>query len=507
MATAISEMKVDLNTGFQTQNSPTPAMPSLKQQTARGVKWLAGASLLQKVLSVGTTVILARILEPSVFGLFSLAFVAIDALGLFKSMGFDSALIQRKDNIEKAAGTAFFIIPVLGILMFFILTVSAPYIGGFLNSREVIPVMRCLGLIFIFSCFCMVPKALLQREMQFSKVALAETAGAVCYSAVSVALALSGWGIWSLVIGYLTKTIVSGVAVWSFAQWRLRWGFDTKIAVEMFHFGKFLFLSGLVWFLRTNLNNILVGKLLGVTALGLYAIAFNISHFFVDYLGLKVNQVVYPAYSRLQNELNKLRQAVLQTNKYLSVIVIPFGVFLFLLSGEFLRVVYGEEWTDAAGVLRFLAWAGIFNGLPVSFGAALLACGRAKLSFCLISLQVVLFLGLIAPLAKLLGINGVGIVVTFAGLVSFIATVIFIVRILKVRIKEIYWSFHPALMAAFVMALVIIFLKPYLLHYRTGFFLYCNFAFLFFLSAGIYFAALLRLDRKIAKEFKSLLFS
>ena len=114
---------------------------NLKKQTVNGIKWQVGVSFLQKVISFVTTIILARILGPSNFGLFALALVIVGAFGLFKSMGIESALIQRKDNIKLAADTAFYIIPVLGILLYLFLNFSAPIIGKLLDNKEIISVI------------------------------------------------------------------------------------------------------------------------------------------------------------------------------------------------------------------------------------------------------------------------------------------------------------------------------------------------------------------------------
>lgn len=482
-------------------------MTTLKQQTARGVKWLLGSSFIQKALSVVTMVVLARILSPSVFGLFALAFVAIDALGLFKSMGFDSALIKRKENIEKAANTAFFIIPLLGLVLFLIMNVSAPYIGRFLNSQEVAPVMRVLGLIFIFSCFSMVPKALLQKDMRFARVASAEVGGAIVYSVVAISLALSGFGVWSLVVGYLAKTVIVMITIWHFAKWKPQFMFDKTIALEMFHFGKFLFLGSSVWFLKMNLDNLLVGKLLGITALGLYVIAFNIANFSADYLGSKVAKVVFPAYSKLQHDLNNLRSAVLKTLKYISLIAIPFSTTLFLLNREFLSFIYGSRWVDAASTLKILAWAGTFNVLPVAFGAVFLVCGKPKFVFSVITLQVALFFIFLAPAAKMFGINGIGVVVTLSGLIALLIISIYAMRLISLSLKQIYYSLRPSLISSLLMTLVIIFLKEIILRYQIIFFLRFNFILILIPALAVYTFSLFKIENTLFKEIKKLAFA
>src|SRR3990172_12651684 len=126
-------------------------MSSLKSKTISGIKWVFSASIVQRIILFAGTVILARILSPADFGLFALAFVLIDAFQIFKSLGFDSALIRRKDDIEKACNTAFFLIPAMGLVLFAILFFFAPIGARWLNNPQVAPIVRTLALVFVIS--------------------------------------------------------------------------------------------------------------------------------------------------------------------------------------------------------------------------------------------------------------------------------------------------------------------------------------------------------------------
>jgi len=487
------------------ENIKIPKILSLTQQTANGVKWAVGASFFQKSLSFGTMIILARILNPSIFGLFALAFVAIDGLGLFKSMGFDSALIQRKDNIEKAANTAFFIIPALGILLFIILAVSAPYIGNFLNSQEAIPVMRALGLIFVFSCFSMVPKALLQKEMRFAKLALFETISAVIYSLVSISLALSGFGVWSLVIGYLAKTMMVMVLVWYFSKWKPRWQFDKKIAKQMFHFGRFVFLSSLVYFLRMNLDNVLVGKFLGVAMLGVYALSFSISNMLIDHISGKMERVIYPAYSKKQNDTIDLKNAFLEVLKVVSFIALPFTFFLYLLRTELIYTIYGSKWLEVIPIIQILIWSGLFRMLATSAGALFMAKGKPQYGFWLMSLQVLIFLIFIVPFSRLFGVKGVSIVVTSGVLLNTYLIFILLKKLLKLGFIEVCSKIKLPLIATLLMSIGILITKWFMVNV---FFINNHGAILavsLFVALGGYVFFITKIDRQFIARSKVLI--
>lgn len=480
-------------------------MSELKRQTVSGAKWLTFSGFLQKGIQMAGTIVLARILSPAEFGLFALAFIAIDALTLFKSMGFDSALVQRRDNFERAANTAFFIIPLLGLILYFILFLSAPLVGRFMNNQEVIGPIKALGIIFIISCLGKVPLVIIERNMQFKQASIIEIIVALVYSATAIILAILGMNVWSLVIAYILKTIIQNIIFWRISGWRPRLEFDKKIALEMFHFGKFLLLGGFIWFFKSNLDNLLVGKLLGVTALGLYAIAFNIANFGADYFGGRIYRVTFPAYSKLQTDLYDLRNAALKVLKHVSLFALPLGIGLFLLNKEFLRFVYGDKWVGATNVLKILAWAGIFNTLPAGLGGIFMACGKPKIGFWITSLQVAIFFAFITPMAKLFGLNGVGMVVSISAFTAFLISITSAKKILSMNIREIYLSLRPALFSSMWMGIGIILLKNLFLQYKVDFTYFYSFIIYAIFALAIYTFSLFKFERRVFKEIKEVI--
>lgn len=479
-------------------------MTTLKQQTVSGIKWLVGSSFLQKGIQLAGTVVLARILGPSQFGLFALAFVAIDALGLFKSMGFDSALIQRKDDIEKAANTAFFIIPLLGIALYAVLFFAAPFIGKFLNNQEVIPVVRALGIIFVISCFGKVPAALMEKRMQFKQVSIIEIGTAVIYSVSAITFALLKFGVLSLVYAYILKTLYQNTLTFIYAKWYPRFQFDKRIALEMFHFGKYLFLGGIIWFLKMNLDNILVGKILGVTSLGLYAIAFNIANFGSDYFGSRVYRVIIPAFSRIQGNKEDLKKAFLKTTKFASVFAFPFCMSLFVFGDILIRLLYGTKWVDAIPILRILAFAGLFNTLPVALGPLFIASGLTRATFWFSIIQVTSFFIFIMPAANLFGLSGVAFVVAFSQLISLLIYMPFTLKLIAANWKDVIDSLKPGIISSLVFVFMGIIAKSIFLN-KPGYYVFC-------INAGLalglaligFFLSLYLVDRKISFEIKGM---
>ena len=476
-------------------------MITLKQQTVSGIKWTFAASLAQRILSFGATVILARILTPADFGLFALAFVMIDGFSIFKSLGFDSALVRRKEDISKAANTAFFLIPAMGLSLFLILFLLAPIGAKFLNNPSVANIIRALSIIFVISCFGKVPQTILYRDMKFKYKSIAEVSATAVYVLTAVALALSKHGVWSLVVAYILKNIVQISIEWYFSGWRPKLEFDKTIAWDMFHFGKYVLAGAIIWFLYTNLDNIIVGKFLGVTMLGFYAIAMNTSNILNDYLLGKVGFIMYPAYSKVQEDPEDMKRVMLKALKYISILIMPFSFCLFIFAPDILRFVFGQKWLPATNILRILAFVGMFRSLGSAIWPIFLARGKSKADFQVGLAHVVIYFTLVIPLAIKFKLIGAGIAVLLAAIIAFIIGVIRVKNIIHIRTIVLIEAISPALLCSLAMAVIVLITRHLMamkeLHY--SFFLYGS------LAAVIYVTGTYLMNRNILRDIKEVI--
>lgn len=481
-------------------------MGSLKKQTVSGFKWVFAFSISQKFLSFCTSVVLARILMPADFGLFALAFVLIDGFGLFKNLGIGQALIQRKDEVEEASDTAFIILPLVGFLLFVLLYALAPFGAQLLGNTTITSLVRILGFIFVISCFSQVPGSLLNKNLQFKEKAISEICATISYSFVSIFLAINKFGVWSLVYGYIVKTVVQTAMFWFYAKWRPHFRFSKKIAVQMLNFGKFLLAGNILSFLRGNLDNVFVGKMLGVTMLGYYALAFNISTFLNDYIIDRFSTVLFPAYSKIQDDTDDLKTAYLKVLKYILIISVPFVLILFLLAPEFLKIVYGDKWLPAISVLRILCFAGLIKAVSGTTNPIFLAKGRTKTDFYLTLIPTSLFFILLWPMTSLLKIEGAALAVLISSFIAMIFSFIRIKRIFIVNFRELFISVKYPLLSSLLMLLGIAGVK---LSLENNNFIYPSKIYLlayFLIGSFIYLASFFIFNRKLFREIKNLIF-
>jgi|GEM_PF-1032608 len=516
-------------------------MTSLKHKTISGIKWTMAASVAQRILSFGTTVVLARILSPADFGLFALAFVMIDGFGIFKSLGFDSALVRRKDvDIERACNTAFFLIPAMGMILFVILFFFAPIGAKFLNNPEVAPIIRTLAIVFVISTFGKVPQTILYRDMKFKYKTIAEISGVIVYSAVALILALNKFGVWSLVVAYILRNLTQISMEWNFSGWKPRlfriekifstqinanqtqinannsrsstfrklfpyeisFEFDKSIAWDMFHFGKYVLAGGIIGFLSGNLDNIIAGKFLGVTMLGYYAISYNIANFLCDYLLGRVGFILYPAYSKIYEDADEVKRVMFRSLKYVSMLVFPFTLGVFLFAPDILRIVFGLKWLPATNILRILCFVGLFRCLNTAIWPVFLAKGQSRIDFQVSAAQAGFSLILMIPLAIKFSLIGVGVAVLLSNLVSFLISIMRIKSMAQVRISHYFKSLRMAIIASFFMVTITLLFR-YLISIKI---ISCNFIILAILSLIVYLLVVFLMDRSIIREIKEIFY-
>jgi len=382
---------------------------SLTKRTVKGITWLTSASVIEKVIQTCTTIVLARILGPADFGLFALAFVAMRGMYLFRSFGFDTALIRQKEQVDEAASTAFCIIPAMGVVIFIVLYFLAPWLAVFFENEALMPIVRIMGMIFVIGSVTRVPAALLEKDMQFRKLAVIDVLTAVMFTSMAIPFAFAGFGVLSLVLAYVLKIFCRMLMILFISKWRPRFYFDKKLATEMFHFGKYRFLESILNYFNRNTDNIMIGKLLGVVSLGYYNIAYNFAHLLGRYFLGKVNKVLFPAFSQIQGDDSDFRRVYLKSVFFLSLLSIPFATGVYFFSDDIIKIIYGSKWLEAIPILKILVLGTAVSVIGSSIGSILLAKGKSKEVFYLGLINTIIYVVVVIPCILMFGLKGAAI--------------------------------------------------------------------------------------------------
>ncbi len=428
---------------------------SLHTRATDGLRWMGLNGLGERLLSFGTTMVLARLLDPAHFGLYALAFVAIDSLGIFKNLGLDAALIQRRDQVDEAADTAFMVLPLIGLTLCGLLALAAPALAAWLGQPQAAAPMQVLGLSLVLMSVGNVPAALVQKAMRFDLRAIANLSGMVVYAIVAIGLALSGRGVWSLVIAYLARWAVSVPVQWWLCGWRPRWRFDGRLLKDMLQFSSYVVGAWVVGLLATTVDKLVIGRWLGMTALGYYTLCLGLANFVTAQVGAQVYHVAFPAFAYAQDAPERLRRGFLKLMKYLLLASAPVAVLLMVAPQELLRVIYGERWVVAAPLVQILALGGMLQCVRTGIEPVLMGCGRSRAVFALNALQLALLSIGSTAMARAGSMTGVAWAVVVAAAIPGAAALAIVMRHVGLRALEGARHLWPIGVSAALMALVL----------------------------------------------------
>jgi O-antigen/teichoic acid export membrane protein len=357
----------------------TNSSPDLAQQTLKGVFWSYSTFLGGKVLTFLSTIILARLLLPEQFGLIGYCLITIQYLDILNSAGIDNSLIARRENVEEAANAAFVANILLGFISFGLAWVIAPFAAVFFKTQELVPILRLMGLSLPLSGLGMVPDTLLQRHLRFRTRMLPEISKNLIKGLVSVILAWMGMGVWSLVWGQLAGTFIATVLAWILAGWRPTWRFDAKVTFEIATYGFHIMLLEIAGAFRSNVDYLLVGRILGAAALGYYTMSYRIPELLIRSVNVVVGRVSLPVMSIAQRDREQLRSFYFGYLRSLSMIIFPVAVGLALTAPTFIPLFLSKKWSPAVIPTMLISLALGIAAMGFIPGVLYKATGRPEL--------------------------------------------------------------------------------------------------------------------------------
>lgn len=404
---------------------------SLKQKAIKGGFWVFAVRIVSRAFSFLRLVILARLLVPEDFGLMGIALLSLATLETFSETGFQQALIQKKKNIKEYLNPAWTIQILRGMTLFIILFLLAPYAAVFFNAPLAKPIIQIISLSLLVQAFTNIGIVYFQKDLEFNKQFLYELGGTLTDFLVAISAALILRSVWALVIGFLAGSAVRLVVSYLIHPWRPRLDFDLIKAKELFGFGKWILGSSVLIFLVTQGDDILVGRFLGVVALGFYQMAYKISNLPATEITHVISQVTFPAYSKLQGNLSRLRGAYLKVLRATVLTTFPLAVLIFVFAFPLTKIFLGEKWLPIVPAMQILVFAGFLRAMGATTGPVFQAVGKPKIETRWQVVRLLVLAVFIYPLTIKWGIAGTSMVVLLSNLVSTLGFGFEAMRIIK----------------------------------------------------------------------------
>ncbi|MGE0385222.1 MAG: lipopolysaccharide biosynthesis protein [Gammaproteobacteria bacterium] len=352
--------------------SDTVSPGSLKKDAIRSGGWLAATRIMGQIVQLGTTLVLARVLGTHEFGLMAMALLYQGVIDTFIDFGFLTALIQRKQLDEKTLSSCFwFLIGISCVICAGSIALS-PQIANLLGDERVASATAVLALAFLAAPSQIVSKALLSRSLRLDAVGKSEFLSSLLRCGITIAMAMQGAGVWSLVYGYLSEKLFLAVQLPLRAGWRPSLSFDPASVREIVRFGVNVTGGSFMWYLYTHADGFIVGRVLGAGVLGVYTIASQFANSVFKLLAASYNRVAFPAYTKLQDAPD-LNRVFIKSSVYLAVIAAPLYLGIAAVAPDLIHVLLGTKWADAALPMRVLAVGYAFQTisalLPALFNA------------------------------------------------------------------------------------------------------------------------------------------
>ena len=310
---------------------------SLSKKVSKGALWVTAASICARGLGLVSSIILARLLMPEDFGLMAIAMAIVAFSQGTTSTGFESALIQKQDRPEDFLNTAWTFELARYLILFLIIFIAAPLFASFFNEPRAVAILRVISISLVFQGLRNIGVVYFRKNLDFKKQFVMEIVPLIARISVVIPLAFSLRNVWALVWGSLTTGVATCLISYVMHPYRPRLDFSIKRAGNLFNFGKWILGSSILVMIRQQGMTMFVGKFLGIPILGFYnrAGAFS-TMMFQQVIGI-VWKVGYPAYSQLQLDPGRFKQAYLKTLQLLTFIGIPMAGGLFVLSGDFVH--------------------------------------------------------------------------------------------------------------------------------------------------------------------------
>jgi len=353
----------------------------LKTRVVRSGFWVSLLRITTRLFELARTIILARILAPEDFGLFGIALLAMAALDTFSQTGFSAALIQKKGDTKSYLDTAWTVQVIRGILLALIAFAIAPYVSVFFDAPAAKPILQVIALSVLLQGFINIGVVFFQKELEFHKQFVYMLSGTFADVSVAITVAFLLRSVWALVFGLLAGNLVRMVISYFVHPHRPRLGFNQQQFKELFGFGKWIFGISIITFLFNQGDSAFVGKVLGVTALGFYQLAYRIGQLPATEYAKVISHITFPAYSKLQDDFSKLKTGFLKTLNITLIFMVPLTGGIFVLAPEFTQIFLTEKWMPIIPVLRILVIAGMFRALVTTGGALFVGVGKPNLDY------------------------------------------------------------------------------------------------------------------------------
>lgn len=351
---------------------------SLGQSIRHGAAWLFIGNMGSQALTFIFGIVLARLLAPADFGMLVTISVFTGLAGFVSGGGMGQALVRAKEATKQDYDIAFTLQIIIGCLIYASFFFSAPWFARWYDTPLYSDLLRVSALSFIFRPFVNLPSNILFRNMRFKAQTGVRITTLLLSSAVSIGMAYTGYGVWSLIIGGIVGSAASVLLLAPLAKWRPGWSLDLRRGRDIARYGFMVSANDIVIYLRSQSSNFVLSRSLGTTSVGLYNKADSLSHIPFIAISGSVYDPLFRSIAKSADNADLVKYLYLRSIKLICIYTFPAYVLLYWLADEIIHVLYGAKWAGTAAPMSILVIAGFFMSISHPAGAVLTALNKLR---------------------------------------------------------------------------------------------------------------------------------
>lgn len=429
---------------------------SLQQKAIGGMFWSFGDKLANQGSQFVIQIILARLLVPENFGLVGLILVFNAISAVIVDSGFSNALIREKLVTQKDYSTVFYVNLAISVAIYVTLFLLAPMVSEFFNEPDLAFLIKVLALGIIINAFGIIPRVLFAREIDFKTMAKVNFTTSIVSGVSAVIFALSGFGVWSLIVRVLVMNIMQSVLSLWMTKWVPSLTFSMASFKRLFAFGWKLLASELINTFYQNIYTLIIGKQFSTIQLGYYTNAYRFSNMASETLTTTIRRVAYPILSSIQEEEERLKQAFKKIIKTTAFLIFPIMVGLAAIGEPLVALLLGKQWMPMVVYFQLLCMAGMLFPVHAINLNVLQVKGRSDLFLILeiIKITVASFFILLAILFNT-GIIGLVMVVVVNSYIALFINTYFSGKEISYSMKEQMKDLAPIYISSLLMGALV----------------------------------------------------
>lgn len=361
-----------------TKAAQTPPSGGFSDRVRAAVAWRWGSQVLAQVITWTTTIVVVRLLDPADYGLFAMTQAVLVALNFLNGYGFATSLIQAEEVTERKIGQVYGMLILTNGALAAVQFLAAPLAAEHYGQPAVANMLRIQAVVFLTTPFIAVPSALLARQLRFRGQALVNLGCAFGGAATALALAVLGYGVWSLVWAPIAVFSIRAIGLTIAAGQRIRPRFDFRGSRDIVTFGSALMLSQLFWVVQSQSDIFIAGRSFSAHELGLYSEALFVALILTGRFLPPLNEVAFPAYAELVKQGKPIGGAFVSGVQMIILVTAPLYIGLSLTAGPLVETVFGPKWLEMIPILSGLALAMPAMALQIVCSPATNALGNPR---------------------------------------------------------------------------------------------------------------------------------